>query len=121
MYNPMVMLSVDATTRVFRALSDPTRRSILERLAEGEHSVTELVELFEISQPAITKHLNVLQKSGLVSRRQDGRRRMVRAKPNALRAPLSWMQRYASLWEGRLDQLEKLIADPDVRRLLESR
>jgi DNA-binding transcriptional ArsR family regulator len=115
------MLSVDATTRVFRALSDPTRRAILERLATGERSVTELVALFEISQPAITKHLNVLQKSGLISRRQDGRRRIVRAKPNALRTPLTWMQRYASLWNDRLDQLETLVADPEFQRLLDSR
>ncbi|HEY4129791.1 MAG TPA: metalloregulator ArsR/SmtB family transcription factor [Gemmatimonadaceae bacterium] len=116
-----MLSSTATTTRVFRALADPTRRAILERLATGEQSVTALVALFEISQPAITKHLNVLQASGLITRRQVGRRRIVRAKPLALRAPLTWMQRYASLWEGRLDQLEKLVADPELRRLLESK
>lgn len=99
--------------RVFRALADPTRRRILERLARRDHAVNELVEQFDISQPAVTKHLNILAEARLVSRRKRGRERVCRLEPGALRHSAEWIEACRSLWNSRLDALETLMTELD--------
>jgi len=96
--------------RVFHALSDPTRRRILETLARGERPVLALARQFAISQPAVTKHLHVLEKAGLITRRKEGRTRRCRAAPEALRRPLAWIERWREFWNDRLDGVEAALA-----------
>ena len=114
MHNLPVMESLDAT---FFALADPTRRAILARLAKGEASVAELAAPFEMSQPAISKHLKVLERAGLVSVGQDGQRRPRRLEPEPLAAATEWIERYRQSWEesfSRLDELlDELQREPD--------
>jgi DNA-binding transcriptional ArsR family regulator len=98
------------TDRAYHALADPTRRGILEQLGRREHSVTELVGQFTISQPAITKHLNVLEDAGLISRRKTGRQRICRVEPAGLRSAAEWMTTWSGYWNQRLDQLETFLA-----------
>jgi DNA-binding transcriptional ArsR family regulator len=98
---------LDAT---FAALSDPTRRAILARLATGEASVTELAKPFDMSQPAISKHLKMLERAGLISRGRDGQRRPCRIEISALDAANQWIERYRNLWNANLDRLERLLA-----------
>src|SRR4051812_24339572 len=105
----MDTVTIDAT---FQALADPTRREILQQLAAGDRSVNELHKQFSISQPAISKHLQVLERAGLISRRQKGRLRYARARRDALRVPLEWIRRYSQLWNDRLDSLEELLGAP---------
>jgi DNA-binding transcriptional ArsR family regulator len=90
----------------FAALSDPTRRAILARLASGEITVTELAEPFEMSMPAVTKHLKVLEKAGLVKRSRDAQRRPVILQALPLKEASDWISRYRQFWEQRLDRLE---------------
>lgn len=116
----MVISRPDRLSLVFQALADPTRRAILERLAAADLPVSELVERFDISQPAVTKHLNVLQRAGLITRHRSGRLRLSRVRRDAMRAPLQWIRRYTRLWNDRLDSLEALLADPTIREELES-
>lgn len=97
--------------RVFGALADKTRRSILGRLAEGERSVTELVAGFDLSQPAVSKHLKVLEGAGLVSRQRDGQFRPVRLNPQGLETAATWIGHYRQFWEESLDQLEVYVRD----------
>src|SRR6266567_3437706 len=94
---------------VFAALADPTRRAILARLASGEASVTELAEPFAMSQPAISKHLKVLERAGLVSRGRDAQRRPRRLEPKRLREATKWLERYRRLWEGNYRRLDALL------------
>jgi len=94
---------------VFAALADPTRRAILARLASGEASVTELAQPFAMSQPAISKHLKVLERAGLVSRGRDAQRRPRRLEPNRLREASNWLERYRRLWEGNYQRLDALL------------
>jgi DNA-binding transcriptional ArsR family regulator len=100
---------LDAT---FAALADPTRRAILARLAQGEASVNELATPFDMSQPAISKHLRVLERAGLISRSRDAQRRPCRLEAKPLAEADEWLQRYRQFWEanfGRLDsQLEEM-------------
>jgi DNA-binding transcriptional ArsR family regulator len=103
---------LDAT---FGALSDPTRRAIVERLTRGEASVGELAEPFEISLPAISKHLTVLEEAGLLVRIKEGRMRRCRLIEEPMREALEWIASYGSFWEGQLDSLEKLIAESRPR------
>src|SRR5215831_19871545 len=99
---------LDAT---FAALSDPTRRAILARLAKGDASVLELAKPFDMSQPAISKHIKVLERAGLVARRRDAQRRPCRLVAAPLREATDWLQRYADLWESRFQQLDNLLAE----------
>jgi DNA-binding transcriptional ArsR family regulator len=99
---------LDAT---FAALADPTRRAILARLALGEASVAELGEPFAMSQPAISKHLKVLELAGLVSRGRDAQRRPCRLEAAPLAEANAWLERYRELWESRFDALDALLAD----------
>lgn len=107
----MVMRNTAAADRVFRALADPTRRRILERLARRDHAVNELVRQFDISQPAVTKHLNILTEARLVSRHRQGRERICRIEPDALRHTAEWVDACRTVWAARLDALESLMAD----------
>ena len=93
---------LDAT---FTALADPTRRAILARLAEGEATVGELGEPFKMSQPAISKHLKVLERAGLVSRGRDAQRRPCRLEAAPLREAVAWLELYRQHWEHSLDRL----------------
>ena len=100
---------------VFTALADPTRRAILARLREGEAGVMELAEPFDISQPAVSRHLKVLERAGLISRSRDGQRRPCRLEAEPLGEAVAWLESYREFWEhsfGRLDQLlDELKAD----------
>ena len=98
--------------RVFHALADPTRRRIVHDLARGDRTVMDLARQFAMSQPAVTKHLNVLEAAGLIARHREGRRRRCVLRPRALRRPSAWLHRYESLWHERLDALERLLAEP---------
>ena len=91
---------------VFSALADPTRRAMLGRLAQGECTVTDLARPFPISLPAVSKHLKVLEKAGLIERRIDGRVHHCRLKPQPLQDATEWLQACRAYWEARLDALE---------------
>ena len=93
----------------FAALADPTRRAILARLAKGEASVMELAEPFAMSQPAISKHLKVLERAGLISRGQDAQRRPRRLEVQPLREANHWLENYRRFWEARFQQLDSLL------------
>jgi len=105
----MVILAEDEISRVFRALSDPTRREILRLLAGDGRSVQELTAVFSTSQPAITKHLNVLDRAGLVSRRKDGRFRRCALRPGSLNRAQEWMDQVKGYWEERMFALEEML------------
>ncbi|MFL5821422.1 MAG: ArsR/SmtB family transcription factor [Solirubrobacteraceae bacterium] len=94
---------------VFGALADPTRRAIVERLIEGEATVSELAEPFDVSLPAISRHLRVLGDAGLLARRKDGRVHRCRLVDDPLREAIGWMVRYGSFWEDRLHALEGVL------------
>lgn len=96
-----------ALDRVFSALADPTRRAILARLARGEATVGELAEPFAVSRPAISKHLDVLERAGLVHRLPEGRVNRCRLDGGPLREAVAWMERYREYWEGQLDALAR--------------
>src|ERR1700758_2553109 len=96
---------LDAT---FTALADPTRRAILARLASGEASVNELAAPFEMSQPAISKHLRVLERAGLISRGRDAQRRPRRLEPRPLADASKWLEGYRQFWERRFLRLDAL-------------
>src|SRR3954454_11691632 len=98
----MVTARLDAT---FAALADPTRRAILARLASGEATVTELVAPFKLSQPAISKHLTVLERAGLVSRGRDAQRRRCRIEAKPLAEANEWLENYRKNWEANFDRL----------------
>jgi DNA-binding transcriptional ArsR family regulator len=93
----------------FAALADPTRRAILARLAEGDASVNELVEPFNMSQPAISKHIKVLENAGLVSRGKDAQRRPVRIEAVPLADAVGWLETYRKFWEKSYERLDSLL------------
>ena len=97
---------LDAT---FAALADPTRRAILARLASGEATVNELVEPFAMSQPAISKHLKVLERAGLISRDRDAQRRPSRLEPKRLAEASAWLDRYREFWEASFTRLDAVL------------
>jgi len=99
---------LDAT---FAALADPTRRAILARLSNGEASVTELARPFSMSQPAISKHLKVLERAGLITRGRDAQRRPCRIEGKALADASGWLEGYRQLWEARYQQLDGLLEE----------
>lgn len=98
---------------VFRALADPTRRAVFERLAKGEASVGELTADFDVSQPAISQHLAALKRAGLVTSRQAGRNAFYSADPAGLGPLVDWIGKYRQFWRGRLRRLENLLKDMD--------
>jgi DNA-binding transcriptional ArsR family regulator len=99
---------LDAT---FAALADPTRRAILARLASGEASVMELAKPFRMSQPAISKHLRVLERAGLISRGRDAQRRPRRLEAKPLAEASSWLEHYRKFWEKRFQRLDALLEE----------
>lgn len=99
-------MQVDSLSTTFAALADPTRRAILARLASGEMSVKELSEPFEMSQPAISKHLKVLEKAGLIARGRDAQWRPARLKPEQLKSAADWLDDYRRFWEQSFDRLD---------------
>jgi len=103
------LLAPDRLDATFAALADPTRRAILARLAVGEASVTELARPFAMSQPAISKHLKVLERAGLVSRGRDAQRRPRRLEAKPLAEATAWLERYRRLWERRFRRLDALL------------
>lgn len=94
---------------VFAALADPTRRAIIARLAAGQASVTQLAEPFAMSQPAISKHLKVLERAGLISRGREAQRRPRRLEAKRLEEADRWLERYRQLWEGNYQRLDALL------------
>jgi DNA-binding transcriptional ArsR family regulator len=95
----------------FAALAHPTRRAILARLAKGEATVTELARPFTMSQPAITKHLGVLERAGLISRGRDAQRRPCRLRPEAIKDVAEWAVSYREFWEESYDRLEEYLRE----------
>jgi DNA-binding transcriptional ArsR family regulator len=100
--------SLDAT---FAALADPTRRAILARLADGEASVTELAQPFDMSQPAISKHLKVLERAGLVTRGRAAQRRPRKLEPRPLAEATDWIERHRRIWEANYKRLDAVLAE----------
>ena len=94
---------------VFAALADPTRRAILSRLAAGEAAVNELAAPFEMSQPAVSKHLKVLERAGLVERAVDRQRRPARLKAEPMAAAVGWLEEFEGFWSSSFDQLDGLL------------
>jgi DNA-binding transcriptional ArsR family regulator len=104
------MVSVaERLDRTFGALADPTRRAILARLAKGEASVTELAEPFEMSLPAVSKHLKVLERAGLVSRGRERQWRPARLRPTPIKEVAEWTDRYRRFWDERYDRLDEYL------------
>jgi DNA-binding transcriptional ArsR family regulator len=99
----------DQLDRTFAALADPTRRAILARLASGEATVSELMQPFAISQPAISRHLKVLEHAGLISRGRDAQRRPRRIEGRPLAEATGWLERYRQIWEGSFERLDDLL------------
>src|SRR5689334_25155252 len=101
----------DPLGATFFALADPTRRAILSRLAEGDASVMELAEPFAMSQPAISKHIKVLERAGLVSRARDAQRRPCKLEAQPLADATAWLEKYREFWEGSFQQLDALLEE----------
>ena len=111
--NTQISDRLDAT---FLALADPTRRAILSRLARGEASVTELAEPFAISQPAISKHLKILERAGLITVGQDAQRRPRRFEGKPLVEASAWLERYRASWEANFARLDGVLEELQQRR-----
>ncbi len=105
------MQSTARLDAVFAALADPTRRAILARLASGERSVMELAQPFDMSQPAVSKHLKVLERAGLISGGRDRQRRPRKLEPKPLAQATKWLERYRRLWEGNYQRLDALLEE----------
>lgn len=104
-------MSSDQLSTTFAALADPTRRAILARLARGEASVKELAEPFAISAPAVTKHLKVLERAGLISRSRSAQWRPCRLDAKPLRDVADWVEQYHKFWDENMDRLEDYLRD----------
>jgi DNA-binding transcriptional ArsR family regulator len=104
-------MSPDPLSATFAALADPTRRAILARLARGESAVTELAKPFDMSLPAISKHLKVLERAGLIARGREAQWRPCRIQPKALKGVDDWLEGYRRFWEERLDRLEDYLRE----------
>src|SRR5262245_41307532 len=100
----------------FAALADPTRRAIIARLASGEVSVNDLAKPFAMSQPAISKHLKVLERAGLISRGRDAQRRPCRLEAKRLAEATQWLERYRKFWEGNFQRLDALLDELKPRK-----
>lgn len=109
------MSSHDQLSTTFAALADPTRRAILARLSAGETSVTDLAEPFDMSLSAITKHLKVLERAGLISRSRDAQWRPCRLEAKPLEAAADWVEQYRKFWEDSMDRLEEYLTELQKR------
>ena len=108
------METVQQLDATFAALADPTRRAILAKLATGEASVMDLAKPFDMSQPAISKHLRVLEKAGLISRGRDAQRRPRRLEVKPLSGAIDWLERYRKIWESNFQRLDALLDELKV-------
>ena len=104
-------MPADQLSTTFAALADPTRRAILARLVSGECSVTELSEPFEMSMPAVSKHLRVLERAGLIARGREAQWRPCRLEAAPLKEVAEWAERYRAIWEGRFDRLDTYLQE----------
>jgi DNA-binding transcriptional ArsR family regulator len=104
-------MAPDQLSTTFAALADPTRRAILARLVSGECSVTELAEPFDMSMPAVSKHLRVLERAGLIARGREAQWRPCRIEAAPLKEVADWAERYRHVWEARLDRLDAYLKD----------
>jgi DNA-binding transcriptional ArsR family regulator len=117
LYNQLVMERLANASRgrdlnaVFAALADPTRRAILLRLAGGDASVNEIAAPFEISQPAVSRHLKVLEQAGLIERDVDRQRRPARLKAETMAAAVAWLEKFEQFWSSSFDQLDGLLEE----------
>lgn len=114
-------MQADPLTLTFSALADPTRRAILQRLAHGEASVSELTEPFDISMPAISRHLKVLEQAGLVARTRNAQWRPVQLNAAPLAEVAGWVERYRRHWQSEFDRMDAYLAelqkgDPDAKQ-----
>jgi len=105
------MSPTDVLDSTFAALADPTRRAILARLAQGDATVTELAAPFAMSQPAVSKHLKVLERAGLISRGRDAQRRPCRLETRSLKVATDWLENYRQYWEESYRRLDALLGD----------
>jgi DNA-binding transcriptional ArsR family regulator len=104
-------MPTDLLDRTFSALADPTRRAIVARLADGEATVSELAAPFDMSLPAVSKHLKVLERAGLITRGRRAQWRPCRLEPEALKEASDWLEDYRRLWEVRLDRLDEYLRE----------
>jgi len=104
----------DQLTTTFAALADPTRRAILARLAEGDATVNELAEPFPISVQAVSKHLKVLERAGLITRGRTAQLRPSRLQGAPLREAVEWLETYRHFWQGSFDRLDERLREPDA-------
>ncbi|MEE2929911.1 MAG: metalloregulator ArsR/SmtB family transcription factor [Pseudomonadota bacterium] len=98
---------------VFRAIADPTRRSIMAMLANGEHSLGDIASNYEMTRPAVTKHLKILEQGGLVKVRTQGRERLHTLQPEALRSVAEWISFFSQFWDEKLDNLKRAVEADD--------
>jgi DNA-binding transcriptional ArsR family regulator len=117
----MVHNTPDPLSVTFAALADPTRRAILARLTTGEATVNELAEPFDMSLPAVSKHLKVLERAGLIARGREAQYRPCRLEPAPLKDVSNWVDRYRQMWEQRFDRLESYLQDLQAREQKETR
>jgi DNA-binding transcriptional ArsR family regulator len=102
-------MEVDRLSLIFAALADPTRRAMLAQLKEGECSVSELAQPYDMSLPAITKHIKILEKAGLISKTKDAQWRPCKLKEDGLKEVADWMEEYRTYWEASFDRLEEYL------------
>jgi DNA-binding transcriptional ArsR family regulator len=112
---------MDQLSTTFAALADPTRRAILARLATGECSVTELASPFEMSMPAVSKHLRVLERAGLIVRGREAQWRPCRIQPKPLKEVAEWTETYRHIWEQRFDRLETYLHELQAKEKKDGR
>ncbi len=118
MPQPRLMIGADSPilTATFSALSDPTRRFILEQLSEGEATVGELAAPLDMSLPAVSKHLKVLEEAGLLVRRREGRRHLLTIDPTPLADAREWLEHYRRFWEGSFDRLAEYLEKEERKK-----
>jgi len=109
-------MPADHLSATFAALADPTRRAILARLVSGERSVTDLAEPFDMTMPAVSKHLRVLERAGLIARRREAQWRHCRIDAGPLKDVADWTERYRHIWEARLDRLDKYLQQMQAKK-----
>ena len=114
-------MPTDRLSATFAALADPTRRAILARLALGETSVTELAQPFEMSLPAVSKHLKVLERAGLIARGREAQWRPCRIEPRALKDVDDWLERYRRFWDASLDRLDAYLRQMQAKESKEKK
>ncbi len=112
----MVKRHDEQLNRIFGALSDPTRRAILERLAQGERCVGELVEPLSISGPAVSRHLRVLERAGLLERTKTGRMRVCKFQPQPLDNATAWIEKHRAFWDDKFDALTRYFEQTDEKK-----